>query len=101
MADTGSIIPGHYIVVFNPHVSPVAADQHIDRVHGAFQQRANQTEGSITLAGVIHRYGIPGFIGYSGGFDDQTVGEIRDSLDVSDSLACGMTNGANMHVYFY
>ncbi|KAI4866438.1 serine protease [Hypoxylon rubiginosum] len=82
MAEVDSIIPGHYVVTFKPQISSETAGQHITRTHDIVLQRATQIPGS-TFHGVNHRYDFSGFAGYSGSFDDVTVGELRISSEVA------------------
>lgn len=86
------IIPNSYMVVFKKHVTEKAAKDHHDWVQLThFDTQSYKTElrkrDQISLQGEIfqglkHTYNLPGFMGYSGHFDEDVIEQVRRHPDV-------------------
>lgn len=93
---TAAEIPDRYIVVFKDHVTHDVASEHHSWVQTVHTKRSEERAAlarrgllqvpflETMYEGMKHTYSVPGFLGYSGHFDAETVEAIRRQPDVGD-----------------
>jgi cerevisin len=84
-------IPGAYIIKFKKHVSHSSASDHhvwVQKVHAdreddRVELRKRGLFSDTVFSGLKHTYNVgPGFLGYAGHFDDETIEMVRRHPDV-------------------
>lgn len=77
---TSEVIPGKFIVALRPEVELDLHTRWVSDVHGeALRRRSGDSDG----VGVEKTFDAPGFHGYTGSFDDETVATIKANSSVS------------------
>ena len=84
-------IANNYMIIFKSHVTDAGAKAHHSWVQDIHEKQAMRTElkkrDQISLQdeifqGLKHTYSIPGLMGYSGHFDEDTIEQVRRHPDV-------------------
>lgn len=78
-ASPGEVIPGKYVVKLNPSAD-LDVNLHARWVSDVHSRNLARRGGDSL--GVESIYTFPGFTGYSGSFDDETLEAIRNNADV-------------------
>lgn len=76
---TSEVIPGKFIVALRPEVELDLHTRWVSDVHGEALRR----RGDSDSVGVEKTFDAPGFHGYAGSFDDETVATIKANSSVS------------------
>ena len=84
-------IADNYMVIFKSHVTDAGAKSHQSWVQDVHEKQVMKTElkkrGQVSFQeelyqGLKHTYSIPGMLGYSGHFDEDTIEQVRRHPDV-------------------
>jgi oryzin len=81
-APAAQSIPGKYIITLKPELSESAVQAHATWAKEIHARSLARRESSASHAGVEKTY-TGAFSGYAGGFDAETIAEIKASPDVS------------------
>lgn len=88
-ASNAKAIPNSYMIVFKKHVTEKTALNHhswVQDLHLTYKKELKK-RGQASLQetiyeGLKHTYNIPGMLGYSGHFDEETIEQVRRHPDV-------------------
>lgn len=84
-AQTGGVVPGKFVVALKPSTE-VDIDLHarwVSDVHSASLARRGEDPNVAVFSGIDRTFSFPGFQGYSGSFDEETVEILKFNTSVS------------------